>query len=81
MLNKMLALGVVAALAASPVMAGNASMKSADGTKLKIACTSGGCKVTAKKPDAKKWGVVERTKGGGKNYEMLHEKYKGMGFN
>lgn len=80
MLKKILALAVVSTLAAAPVLAGNASMASADGTKLKIACTGSGCKVTAKKP-GKKWGLVERTKGGTKNYEMLHEKYKGMGFN
>ena len=80
MLKKALILAVVGGLWSAPVIAGNASMVSGDGTKLRIKCTNNGCKVTAKKP-GQKWGVVEKTKkGGNKRFLKLEAKHKDMGF-
>ena len=70
---------ILGTLAATPVLAGNSKMKSADGTQVQVTCTGGGCEVRSKAPGGK-WATVERTKGGSQNYEALMAKYKGMGF-
>jgi hypothetical protein len=80
-MRKLLTFGVVAAaLAASPSLAGNASMTNAQGAKVKISCTGGGCKVR-QKPKGGKWSTVEKTKGGTDNFNALTAKYKGQGYN
>ncbi len=79
-MKKLIVASVLTALMTAPALAGNAKLKSDDGTKLRINCQNSGCKVTAKKPGAKKWGLVERTKGGRDNYLLLEKKYKGMGY-
>ena len=81
MFKKVLAVAMVASFVGMPALAGNLSLENANGMKIKIHCTGGGCKVSGKKAGDKKWGTVERTKGGTKNYLKLEEKYKGMGFN
>ncbi len=80
MIRKILVAATLASFSAAPVMAGNASLKNAEGTKLRISCKSSGCKVTAKKKGGK-WGTVEKTKGGRDNYLKLEAKYKAQGFN
>lgn len=68
-------------LTATPVFAGNTTLKNEAGTKVRVHCTGSGCSVQEKKADAKKWSTVEKTKGGTENYNALMAKYKGMGFN
>lgn len=64
---------------ATPVLAGDTKMKNADGMELKINCKNSGCKVRGKKPGGR-WGKVENTAGGRKNFEKLVAKYQAMGF-
>lgn len=79
-MRKIITLAAVSmALAATPVLAGNASMKNADGAKLRINCTGSGCKVTQKLKGGK-WSTLEKTKGGTDNYNALAAKYKGQGY-
>ena len=66
-------------LASAPAMAGNASLSSSNGTHLKIKCKNSGCTVRAKAPGGK-WGVVEKTAGGRKNFDKLVAKYREMGY-
>lgn len=62
-----------------PAVAGDASMTRSDGMELTINCKSSGCTVKGKKPGGK-WGTVEKTQGGSKNFKKLKAKYEGMGF-
>ena len=71
--------GLSLSLATAPAMAGNATMSSSNGTQLKIKCGNSGCTVRAK-PAGAKWGVVEKTAGGKKNFDMLVAKYQGLGY-
>lgn len=70
---------LVAALAATPALAGNASMKNAEGAKLRIKCENSGCKVRQKLPGGK-WAVIEKTAGGRDNFLVLEAKYKKAGY-
>lgn len=70
---------IILSLAATPSLAGNASMKHSDGSKLRINCTGGGCAVRQKVKGGK-WSVVEKTDGGSENYNALEAKYKGLGY-
>jgi hypothetical protein len=79
MLKKILAATVIASLSAAPVMAGNASMKNADGTKLRINCKNSGCQVKSK-VKGQKWATIEKTDGGRENYLKLEAKYKSQGY-
>ena len=81
MFKKVIAVSLLTAFVGMPALAGNLSLENTSGMKIKIHCTGSGCKVSGKKPGDKKWGTVERTQGGTKNYLKLEEKYKGMGFN
>ena len=54
-------------------------MTRSDGMELTINCKSSGCTVKGKKPGGK-WGTVEKTQGGSKNFKKLKAKYEGMGF-
>ena len=79
MLKKILATAVIASLSATPVMAGDASMRNGDGVKLRINCKNSGCKVRSKLK-GQKWKVVEETEGGRDNFLKLEEKYKAQGY-
>lgn len=62
-----------------PALAGDASMTRADGMELTITCRNSGCDVRGKKPGGK-WGTVEKTSGGSKNFKKLKAKCEDMGF-
>ncbi len=79
-MKKLLVCAAVVTLSfASPAMAGDVKFSNADGFQLHIKCTGSGCRVRGKEPGGK-WGNVERTAGGSKNFEALVEKYEAMGF-
>ncbi|MBE1285265.1 MAG: hypothetical protein GJ676_18275 [Rhodobacteraceae bacterium] len=80
MLKNLLVATFVTSLSAMPVVAGNAAMKNADGTKLRIDCNGGGCKVKSK-AKGQKWTTLEKTEGGRDNFLKLEEKYKAQGYN
>lgn len=71
---------VLLTAASLPAHAGNKTLKSADGSKIKISCTGGGCSVKEKKAGTKKFVTIEKTAGGSDNYNALTAKYEGMGF-
>ncbi len=68
------AAGLIIALGTTAI-AGDASWKYSDGTKIKIKCRDSGCTVKAKKPGGK-WVVVEKGEGGVENFDVLEAKYK-----
>lgn len=64
----------------SAAVAGNETFKNAAGDQVRIACKNSGCTVKARKAGEKKFGLVEKTKGGSKNYKLLVTKYEAAGF-
>ncbi len=67
------------ALAAAPAMAGHKRLKSADGTKVSIDCSSQKCTAKEKAP-GKKWAVVKTTPPGTEEYESLISEYEAKGY-
>ncbi|WP_298260392.1 hypothetical protein [uncultured Litoreibacter sp.] len=81
MFTKKIAVAIVGmSLLASPAVAGNTTMKNDAGDKIRIACKDSGCTVKSKKSDAKKYGLVEKTKGGVDTFKALEAKYQGLGY-
>ncbi|MEO0939387.1 MAG: hypothetical protein AAFY38_14640 [Pseudomonadota bacterium] len=82
-MTKMLTLFAAAGLAltftTAPALAGDANMRNADGTKLRINCTGAGCKVR-QKVKGQKWKVIETGEGGRSNFLVLEAKYKDQGY-
>ena len=68
-------LAVALILSGGAALAGDASWKYSDGTRLKIKCRTAGCTAKAKKPGGD-WVLVEEGPGGNKNFVVLEAKYK-----
>jgi hypothetical protein len=72
-------LAIAVTMAATPALAGKKSMKNAEGTKLRIDCTTGNCTVK-QQPAGAKWATVENMKASTDNYNGVIDKYQSLGF-
>jgi hypothetical protein len=74
---------VIALLAASmfagPAMAGNASMKGPDGTKMRVDCTAQSC-VVKEKAAGGKWATTQKAAPGVDSFNAVVADYKSRGY-
>ncbi|GAA6164592.1 hypothetical protein NBRC116590_22960 [Pelagimonas sp. KU-00592-HH] len=78
-MKRVIALSLVSlALATTPALAGNTSMKDGNGNKLRINCKNSGCLVQTKEKGGK-W-KKEKHDGGRENYLKLVDEYKKKGY-